>query len=325
MEDLAMTRETGRSLSILLITSVIAAITSACKSDPLTPLAPSQFANPPQTVAVSIMNYVPAQGKAFKDLFVSNFSVKAAKGALSLNTARDGLPDTLKQQIASTYGFTVGTNAYSINAGFSDLVLYLMGVTLSQESLLSCAPNLQNSSSNDAFTFTDARLSAGITAFLGLRDCEKQYLGLNPALFDNNGNGIPDYLKLRCGLNPANTHDSHLNVAADGVSNYDKCKQNIPADESSNSQANTLFAYQYNFEVHADGSQNLYVTNIPILNGGQDNFIAFYLTEVDLSTKAESLYTAFTILGAGSNGVTLKFNYWATDPNKYTNQQVVPQ
>ena len=133
-------------------------------------------------------------------------------------------------------------------------------------------------------------------AFVGLRDCEKNYLGLNPALFDNNGNGVPDYLKLRCGMNPKDPHDSHLSTAADGTSNYDKCKQHIPIDENANSQPNQLFAYQYKYDVFTNGTRNLNVSNIPVLNGGQDNLIAFYVTEVDLSTKAEALYTAFTIL-----------------------------
>jgi hypothetical protein len=312
-------------ISILVFLAAGLTTFMGCNAENLQPLNEGQFAAPPETASIAIMNYVPAPGKAFKDLFVSNFSVKAGRAKLALMTDRDGLPDTVKQQYVPTYGFTPGAGAYSINPGFSDFLLSLVGVTVTQQSLLTCAASLQQSSSNDAFNFPDSRLPGSPTAFLGFRDCEKQYIGLNPTLFDYNGNGIPDYLKVRCGLNPKNPKDSQLNVAADGVSNYDKCKQHIPIDERADSQANQLFAYKYKIEVHTDGSRNLYVSNIPILNGGRDNFIAFYLTEVDLSTKASNLYTAFTILNAGSNGLTLKFNHWATDPTKYFNQRVIPQ
>ena len=313
------------SISLALVLLPMAWVSSACNFDNLVPLNSGQFAAPPETVALLVSGYVPAAGDTFKDLFVSNFSVKASQGALSLMTARDGLPDTLKQQLAAAYGFTVGPIAYSVNPGFSDFALALMGIHIGQQSLLNCATQLQQSSSNDAFIFPDPRLPGSPTAFLGLRDCEKQYLGLNPALFDNNGNGIPDYLKLRCSLNPKNTHDFRLDMPGDGLSNYERCKRHIPIDENSGSQPNQLFAYQYDFENQPDGSKTLSVSNIPILNGGQDNLIALYLTESNRATGVASLYTAFTILGPGSSGSTLKFSYWATDPSKYFNQEIVPQ
>lgn len=309
----------------LWIAASLSALLAACNADNLQPLQGGQFAPPPQTVTLEVINYTPAQGKAFKDLFVTNLSVKASQGQLLPMTARDGLPDALKTQLSATYGFTVGPSAYSVNPGFSDFLLSLMGVQFAQQSLLNCATNLQQSASNDALIFPDRRQPGAPMAFLGLRDCEKLYLGLNPAKFDNNGNGIPDYLKLRCGLNPKNTNDYKLNITGDGVTNYDKCKEHIPIDENANSQPNGLFAYKYNFEVHPDGTQNLMVSNIPILNGGQDNLIALYLVETDLTTLAPALYTAFTILSPGANGLILKFNYWATDPSKYTNQEIIPQ
>jgi hypothetical protein len=320
----------GLTLIALLLT-----FCTGCNDGNLQPLQPGTAVLAPQTITVEIMNYIPATGNTFKDLFVSNFSVKAQQGQLLPMTARDGLPDTLKQQLAPTYGFVVEDSAYSVNPGFSDFILSLMGVTLQQQNLLTCAPALQQSTSNDAFNFTDAR--NGAQAFLGLRDCEKQYLGLDSTKFDNNGNGIPDYLKIRCGLNPKDPYDSKLNIAADGVLNYDKCKEHLPLDESATSQANQLFAYQYDFQnvpqTNPSGipsstpsttlTKTLKVSNIPILNGGRDNFIAFYLTEVNLATNTTALYTAFTILGPNSNGLILKFNYWALGGTNLTNQQIV--
>ena len=314
-------------MKTLISSSLIAAavISGGCTHKPeLTQLALGQLAGPPDTMAISILNYLPQTGKNFKDLFVSNFSVKASKGALSLSTARDGLPDDLKQAHAGDYGMTINS-PYSINSGFSDLLLFLMGVSSAQQSFLNCGDTLKLSTSNDAIIYNDKRLVGSPQVVLGLRDCEKLYLGLNAGTFDNSGNGIPDYLKLRCGLNPKSKHDANLSISGDGVSNYDKCKQHIPVDENANSQPNHLFAYKYQYELHPDGTQNLNVSNIPILNGGQDNLLAFYVLETDAASKNTSLYTAYAVLKAGSTGKTLKFNYWATDPAKYFNQEIIPQ
>jgi hypothetical protein len=297
----------------------------ACNSDPLAPLNEGQIASEPETVAIEMTAYVPAAGHAFKDLFVSNLSVIPQKAQLLLSTARDGLPDGLKQSLAAEFGFTVGPSAYSATPGFSDLVLRLMGVKLADQAKLHCAPGAMASSSNDAFIFHDSRLPGSPTAFLGLRDCEKLYLGLDPTKFDNSGSGIPDYLKIRCGLNPRNSHDSLLDPTGVGISHYDECKRHLPNDESPDSQPAQVFGYHYRIDVHADGSRDFAVSNIPVLNSGQDNLLAFYLVETDLSSGAESLYTAFTILPAGSGESTLKFAYWATDPAHFTNQEIVPQ
>jgi hypothetical protein len=294
------------------------------QTNTLSALQMGETTPPPQTVSLNMTGYLAPSGHTFKNLFVSNFSVKASKGTLSPVSARDGLPDALKENHLADYGFTiVGPN--SANPYFSDLMLWLSGILYTQQNLLYCSPSMTQSTSNDALVYTDNRTSPPSTQFLGLRDCEKAYIGLNPALFDFDGDGIPDYLELRCGLNPANPNDAPLNMAADGVSNLEKCKRNIPIDESANLPANQLFAYQYSQAVQADGTTTFSISNIPILNGGQNNFIAFYLVEVNATTLQPYLYTAFTILPPASQNKTYTFAYWATAPANDFNQEITFQ
>ena len=286
---------------------------------PVANLSQASITDPPETVTLHIKNYRPQSGNVHQNLFVSNFSVKVSQSQLHLSTARDGMSDEQKLSLGGTYGLTTLTPESTVT-GFADLLLFSLGLTLPQQGSLHCASLL--SSTNEAFTYNDTRLPGGPQTVLGLRDCEKVYLGLDPLKFDNAGNGIPDSLKLRCGLNPTNTSSAYISTAGDGVANIDKCKRNIPLDESAFTQANQLFAYKYQTQANSDGSTDFTISNVPVLNHGADNFIAFYVTETSLSSSTPSLYTAFAILKDGYNGRTLNFDYWATTPSQFVNQQI---
>lgn len=293
----------------------------ACsKSTPLTPLSLGSDASPPDTFTLVIKGYRPQAGAGRLHLFVSNFSARVTRGQLLNSRARDGLGDALKTQLIPAFGFNLD-QPESVVTGFTDLLLFKLGITTAQQNRLFCSSSQLGSTANDAFTFSDQRLSGAPTTTLGLRDCEKQYLNLNPNKFDFVGNGIPDYLKLRCGLNPQNATDAFVSTAGDGVANIDKCKQNIPIDEMASD--NQVFAYQYATTLNQDGSEDLSIANIPITNQGADNFVAMYVVEQDLTTQATALYTAFAILKTGYVGKTLNVSYWATGPAQFTNQQVI--
>jgi len=252
---------------------------------------------------------------------VSNYSVTAHHGALEWSSANDGLSDDLKLATYNVYGFT-SDNSESVVPGFADFVLYQAGINLTNYPQLACSASKMGSTSNDMIIYNDARYN-GATRVLGLRDCEKSYLGLNPNNFDYNNNGIPDYLELRCGMNPLNPSEAFTSTSGDGVTNIDKCKMHLPLDEDAASQPGQLLGYQYSQTTNADGSMNFTIGNIPIMNHGKDNFIAFYVTEINQATGAASLYTAYAVLKDGYNGRTLQFNYWATSASNYYNQPVL--
>lgn len=311
-------------MKLTAVSAFLAAFSACTAQKTLTTLQLGQQTPPPQITAIQMTGYMAPTGRVLKDFFVMNFSVKAQKGVLQAVSARDGLPDTLKEAHSADYGFSIiGPN--SANQYFSDLVLYLAGILIPQQSLLFCSTSLAQSTSNDALVYTDNRTTPPTQQFLGLRDCEKAYIGLNPSSFDFDGDGVPDYLELRCGMNPKAAGDAGLSITGDGVSNLEKCKRGIPVDESANSPSNQLFALQYASAIQADGTTTFNVTNIPILNDGLNNFLAFYLTEQDTTTLQTYLYTAYSILPSGSNKKTNKFPFWATDPTKDFNQEITFQ
>jgi hypothetical protein len=327
MENVAIAMRTQRAV---LMIAVFLFFTNACTqkaTNTLTALQQQQIAPAPQTVTIQLSGYKPAAGRSFQNIFVNNFSVKAAQGKLSYSTARDGMPDSLKQAHVSDYNFSISGPESAIPY-FSDLMLYLAGITTTSQNLLYCpqaagsTPSQTINTSNDGFTYTDSRITPPSTEFLGLRDCDKLYIGLkNVASFDNDGDGIPDYLEIRNGLNPANPGDALLSITGDGVSNLEKVKRGIPVDENADSQPNKLFASSYNIVVQADATRTFTVSNLPIMNGGQDNFIAFNLIELNNVTQVPYLYTAFYILPANSTGLTYKFLFWGS-PSGSGNQNV---
>ena len=314
-----------RNIKLLCATLIAALSTTACTMQPtLNRLVAAQVANPPETISVKISGYVTPPGRVFKNLFVSNYSVKAAKGQLTYSTARDGLGDDVKTALTADYGFSI-SSVDSSSAGFGDLLTYLAGVKLPAQKLLYCGPTQATNTSNDGISYMDARYPGSPPAFLGLRDCAKLFLGLDPNKFDYDGDGIPDYLELRCGLNPKNPNDVNLAIAGDPMTNLEKCKSHIPADESSLSQPNKLFAYNYHTDTHLDATKDFTVSNIPVLNGGVDNLIVFYITEVDQQSNRQYFYSAYLLMKSGFVGRTAQIKYWGLNPVTAQNQELVLQ
>jgi hypothetical protein len=314
MEDLAMRNLNLPSLLLVIFLSSCAGELAPKQTDTLRPLDDSG-PPAPQTISIKIKNYIPQPGYVFKDVFVRNYSVVNRKNAIHFSNSRDGMSDELKLTLKPQYGFrTNGPQSRSGAPSFSDLVLWLAGIKFPQQKLLYCAPAQQLSTTNDALIYADA--FSGEQVYLGLRDCEKIYLGLDPRKYDYDKDGIPDYLELRCGLNPHNPNDAAVSPAADGISNIEKCKRNIPVDESAETDANQKFSYKYFIELKQGGERDLTISNIPVLNDGYQNFMAFYFTESSTNGPGTALYSAYSILGSGLVDNTFEFPYWGAVKNQ---------
>ena len=244
---------------------------------------------------------------------------------MEYSASRDGLPDSLKTLEEGRYGFTPDLPDWNSD-GFGDLLMYLAGITSAHQNSLYCGPAQRISSANDSFEYADARLVGSPRQVVGLRDCEKVFLQLDPTSFDHDDDGIPDYLEIRAGLNPKNPHDVDLSIAGDGSTNLEKVKLNIPVDEAATSQPNTLYAYKYDSNFSVTGARKFTVSNIALLQGGLDNFIAIYIVETDLVTQKDHLFSAFMILPVNSGGRTIRFDFWGNDPAlSKTNQEIALQ
>jgi hypothetical protein len=144
--------------------------------------------------------------------------------------------------------------------------------------------------------YSDASTSPPVQIFLGLTDCEKLILGLNPKIFDNNNSGIPDYIKLRCGLNPKNRSQHKLSLAGEQINNYEKCKRGIPIDESANLPENMRYAELYAKVKNKNDLIDLTVKNIPYIIQGKSNLLGLYWIENELKSGTSSLKTAFSMI-----------------------------
>jgi hypothetical protein len=319
VEDVAMSNRMRYMIGIFVAASLM-----GCTQGKLTRLRAVQTLKPFEKISLEITDYKPTAGRDFKHIFVSNFSVKVDRSNLEYSAARDGLYDTLKTSLENQYGFALDLPDWN-GDGFSDLLMYLSGITYANQSTLFCSSMQRTNSANDGFSYTDRRLSSPTPQFLGLRDCEKSFLQLNANQFDFDKDGIPDYLEIRNGLNPKNVADANVSASADGIPNIEKVKRNIPVDEDGKAEANAGYAYEYKTDLTLAGIRTFNIKNIPILRGGVDNFIAIYLTEVDPATQQTYLYSAYIVIDrAMSNNSSIRFPFWANTPSaSFTNQEIL--
>lgn len=278
----------------------------------------------PTVITLKLKKYRPESGRQFKEIFVSNFASMVHRGKAEDSYSRDSLSDEVKNKATGEYNMNAGS-PNSANSYFSDLMLFLSGIKYTQQSYLHCANSLNASRSNDIIQYMDDRVTPAQLTYLGLRDCEKSYMGLRPDTFDYDKDTIPDYLELRCRLNPRNPNDAALSPTGDGVSQLEKCKRHIPVDESANSDSNKLWGYKYEIRNEKDGTKTITISNVPVLKDNKQNLIAFYIIEGDNLTARTYLYTAYSLLTpkVGQSG-DYEFDYWVVpgDTNTYFNQVV---
>lgn len=272
----------------------------ACKISPqesaatLVPLDDSEYAKKPKTISIEISNYCPSNPtRSYQDLFVSNLTTSVMNADLALDTDSDGVPDAQEQKSNARLAIEPQL-ADSNGDGYSDLTILLAGIGRFEQGLLRC----NDHSSNDglAILYKNPAAAVGaLPALLGLANCEKEFLHLEPANPDTDHDGVPDYLELRAGLNPLDASDALADTDNDGLSNLAEVKRHTPVTVANAEHNLGVFEYQYNIEVDNNvtpACTRFGIKNIPIINEGKGNVIGLYLLETDNNTGS-IVHTAF--------------------------------
>jgi hypothetical protein len=235
----------------------------------------SQISRPAHKhITVRINHYCASAGNNLGNFYLINASYVIAKGQLLLDSDRDGVPEALDTD--ATLGLTPNS-AFSISNGFGDLVAFATGMnSISQIKLMTYQ------------ACTNPRLD---TDEDGLSDCaEKSVLKTKQDEFDTDGDGIPDELELRFGLNAIDASDDILNSSGDGFSNLQKIKMQLPIREST---TETLKQEAHEYELIPSASTtssqlcfDLKVTNIPIIPTANGNLAILHLIEKTLTSTS---------------------------------------
>ncbi len=146
---------------------------------------------------------IPAQ-YGMSMMVANNLNARRTPEGIMPDSDGDGLHDALEREL--------GTDPYDRDTdgdGFSDYFEWLFR----QEGFDPRDP------SKPALTCRDSSDRTGD----GLSVCEEEYLGTNPNNPDTSGDGIPDGLKLRMGLDPL-IDDGFMDNDFDGVSNLDEVR-----------------------------------------------------------------------------------------------------
>jgi hypothetical protein len=248
--------------SVKYISSLLIAVVAACSGPPLTPLLSDESLTNQSAITININGYCPQPGNRFTDIFALNRTAQVLDGSLTVDFDGDGVPNILDSNSV------LGINPYladSNNDGYSDLIVYLLGIPLStQGALPECDQTGRQDDDND-----------------GLDNCEEALLGTSSGNADTDGDGIPDYLEVRYSLDPLDAMDAKLNPSGDGISNYQKVKMNIPIHEYATS-AIMAFAYQYSISQVGSGPSSCYnfsISNVPLAQIPNGNQFVFYVLE----------------------------------------------
>lgn len=230
-----------------------------CDDSTLSPLQKGAAIVSPPKAKLLVKDYCPRLGYEFSDFWVIGRSTLIENREILRDWDRDGIPD-VRDNLAE---FGISSYDSDSNAdGYSDLLIFRAGFDTQSQSFLRPCSDFDDDLDGD-----------------GLTDCEENYLTHTAVdRWDSDGDGIPDYLELRAGLNPLDASDSMQNPAGDGLSNLKKVKLNLPIMEDSTEFA-AEFAYQYRAEFVADNCYRFTVDNIPLLSMSNGNLIDLYFFE----------------------------------------------
>ncbi len=213
--------------------------------------------------------------------FVHNASVVWKDGRPVLDSDTDGISDEEELEL--------GSNPYLMDSDgdrISDFVeLIKDGSPIGGPSYASiCAgiPTTINSRNEPDYVDTDKD---------GLDDCEERILGnaAGVGLMDSNGDGIPDWLALKNGIEfKAGTNPASGDPDFDGMSNFNEIKLGLPPLVP-NFQVNSVLPMHYQLKgVSSDADRECFSLKVQNVNTiGSNNVIQVYLMEKSASVVNE--------------------------------------
>ena len=230
---------------------------------------------PPKTVTLKVNNYCPQNGAQFEEIFAYNASTNLEKAQFIPDFDRDGLSDKDELDVQLKQKYNIHVSSKDTNGDYySDLINIRLGFD-----------------KDNQFRFSVCDAGYNDTDLDGLTDCEEAALKIDRLDPDSDQDGIPDGLEGRNHLNPSDNVDSRSDLDQDGLTNLEEVKANSPLKNTNNKYINqiSLKYYSENYLTDTgDPCYNLEVSNIPILNVTNGNYVRIYLLESRLEVGGSS-------------------------------------
>jgi hypothetical protein len=223
------------------------------------------------TFGVRLEKVCPKPGSRFSDAFFQNESMYIKEQKFLADWDRDGIPNV--DDARRDFGFSF-KEADSNGDGYSDLAVWVRGLNLEDQTGLKVCENFSQDTDLD-----------------GLTDCEENSIfKTNAQAFDTDGDGVPDGLEVRFGLNPLDSLDVFQDNDGDGITNSDEIRVGTPINES-NTKA--VEPYLIKVDIGKEKLKNedeclwIQATNIPQMAVSNGNLVRAYVIEIDAEGKSQ--------------------------------------
>ena len=277
---------------VLVPVMLLGSFLGGCDKTPVTPLQMIEQSAQLNTININVFQYCPQAENVYKQIFVANLSYILKQGQLLNDYDRDGVTDVDEAGMGLN-----SLNPDTSGQGFGDLASFIVG-----EIHIDRPCNSPGVDSNHD----------------GLRDCARQALGLSTTTFTTAGDGVPDYLKARAGLDPKDPEQSMMDPMGDGYTNLQKLQMNLPILETATADQ-LKFAIQYQVKPSTNNQPGCYdfqFSNIPLASTTNGNYIRLYFVELTPYSGGRTqpgvwaLESRFVEISAQQTpGLTLSYQY----------------
>ncbi len=225
-------------------------------------------------VNIKIEQYCPIGDFTLQEVFAVNMSANRQAADFVIDSDRDGLSDDFENTPAHINDYNISSAVADTNGDeYSDGVTIAVGyVTAQQVNLRACLTG-QNDIDYD-----------------GLNDCEENVLRTVRNNPDTDGDGIPDGLEIRTGLNPLDPNDSSLDFDNDLRSALVEVKANTPmyltdtVDIQDQAYRYSVAHYNVQNGNTTDLCHDILISNVPVMETANGNVVRVYIMEHEYTT-----------------------------------------